>query len=365
MTFGRLIVAIAILAASAAAISGCGSSAGAASSDRAAADPPANAHPARHYRFFSPRSPWNRVLPAKTPVDPASAAIVTGLDEEVEREVAAKNGPWINTTSYSVPVVRAARDTPTVTIHLTAPYAAVALRRAFAAVPLPPGAAPSPGKDAHLVLYQPSSDRLWEFWHLRRVGSGWAASWGGAFDHASEASGVYGPHAWPGATAFWGASASSLSIAGGLITLADLNHGWIDHALSMSLPQVRAHVYASPARRTDGNSEDPLTLPEGAHLRLPADLDLAALHLPHLTMMMAEAAQHYGIYIRDRAHNIAFDAQAPRSSAKDHYVGPGGYFGGLTPRELLVEFPWSELQLLPMRLHRSGGHGAAAIAGPN
>ena len=138
----------------------------------------------------------------------------------------------------------------------------------------------------------------------------------------------------------------------------------INHALSMSLPQIRAGVYASPARRTDGKSEDPLVLPEGAHLRLPAHLDLARLHLPPLTLMLARAARRYGIFIRDGAHNVAFNAQPPRSPARDHYRGPHGYFEGLSPRELLATFPWGSLQLLPMRLHPfARGHDPIAEEG--
>ena len=41
------------------------------------------------------------------------------------------------------------------------------------------------------------------------------------------------------------------------------------------------------------------SLPEGAHLRLNPNLNLAALHLPRLTLMIAEAAQRYGIFVRD------------------------------------------------------------------
>ena len=128
---------------------------------------------------------------------------------------------------------------------------------------------------------------------------GWQAAWGGAMQNVSTNPGVYGPKAWPGASPYWGASASSFSVAGGLITLEDLEKGVINHALAIGIPDVRAGVYASPAQRTDGTSASALSLPEGAHLRLEPGLDLAALHLPRLTLMMAEAAQRYGIYVRE------------------------------------------------------------------
>jgi hypothetical protein len=142
-----------------------------------------------------------------------------------------------------------------------------------------------------------------------------------------------------------------LSIAGGLITLEDLEKGVINHALAMGIPEVRAGVYASPAQRTDGKSSSPLSLPEGAHLRLDPNLDLAALHLPRLTLMIAEAAQRYGIVVRDYTANVSFYAQDPTPTGTNPYAGPHGYFEGKTPAQLLASFPWSYLQLLKMELH--------------
>ena len=57
--------------------------------------------------------------------------------------------------------------------------------------------------------------------------------------------------------------------------------------------------------------------PEGAHLRLDPRLNLAALNMPPLTLMMAEAAQRYGIIVRDYSPNIAFIAQDPNSASSN------------------------------------------------
>ena len=116
---------------------------------------------------------------------------------------------------------------------------------------------------------------------------------------------------------------------------------------------MRAGIYASPAERTDGEAESPLSLPEGAHLRLDPSLNLAALHLPPFTRMIAEAAQRYGIFVRDRAANVTFYAQDPASTGSNPYTGPDGYFEGRYPGQLLASFPWGHLQLLPMELHEN------------
>ncbi len=273
------------------------------------------------------------------------------FDTLVAAEEQSLIGPWVNTTSYSIPVYTVPADQPTVSVTLDHTPATPALQSAWSAVPLPPTAEPAAGSDHALVVWQPSTERLWEFWRLTHDADGWYAEWGGAMQNVSSDPGVYGPEAWPGAKSWWGSSASSLSVVGGLITLEDLKLGQINHALSLVIPDVRGGVYASPAKRSDGKSTDPLSLPEGARLRLNPDLNLASLHLPRLTLMIAEAAQRYGIYVRDSGGGVAFQAQDPISTGTEPYTGPGGFFEEQTPRELLASFPWHDLQLLKMELH--------------
>ncbi|HEX6688724.1 MAG TPA: hypothetical protein VF085_08675 [Solirubrobacterales bacterium] len=308
-----------------------------------------------HFRFFSPTSVWNSPVPAAAPLDPESPATVGALEALVSSEIQAKTGPSINTTESSVPIYTVPAEQPTVPVQLSSEYAAAALRSAWSAVPLPPTAEPARGNDRHLVVWQPSSDRLWEFWEMSHDSDGWHAGWGGAMMSASSNSGAYGTDAWPGSTRFWGASASSLSIAGGLITFEDLEHGSIEHALSMSLPHIRAGVYSAPAQRGDGKSADPLALPEGAHLRLDPTLDLSSLHLPPVTLRLARAAQRYGIFVRDGARTVTFQAQDPTPTDADPYRGPHGFWEGSYPRAILSSFPWSHLQLLQMDLHANPG----------
>jgi hypothetical protein len=304
------------------------------------------------FRFFSPQSFWNAPPPANAPLDPSSDILVAGLEREVGEELKAGNGPWINTTDYSVPVYRVPASQPTLHVHLTSNFAAQPLRSAWRTVPLPIDARPAKGSDHALVVWQPERDRLWEFWRLQHEADGWTAAWGGAIDGVSSNPGVYGPGAWVGADQWWGSSASSLSIAGGLITFDDLQRGWINHALAIAVPAARAGIYAAPAQRTDGTSVSPASLPEGAQLRLDPSLDLTALHLPKLTWMIARAAQRFGIFVRDKARVTQFFAQDPQPTGLNPYLGVDGYFEGATPSELLASFPWSRLQVLAMDLHR-------------
>jgi hypothetical protein len=317
------------------------------------ADPPPVVQAEGPMRFFSPTSPWNEEV-TDAPLDPRSVEFVGAFEAEVRHELASGAGPSISTHSYSVPIYTVSATEPTVPVALASTFSASPLRDAFDAVPLPAGARAAGGSDGHLVVWQPSTDRLWEFVGLVNGAGSWQAFWGGAMQNVSSNPGAYGPEAWPGAQPSWGASACSLSIAGGLITLEDLELGQINHALAIAIPRPRAGVYASPARRTDGYSSEPLSLPEGAHLRLDPNLDLAALHLPPLTLMMAEAAQRYGILVRDVAANVTFYAQDPTPTGTNPYTGANGYFEGKSPRQLLQPFPWSHLQLLKMELHSTG-----------
>jgi hypothetical protein len=313
-------------------------------------EPPVEEPPAP-FRYFASTSFWNEPLLASTPLDPSSAAIVGAFNQVVAIE-GPKKGLNINTTAYSVPIYTVPANQPTVKVIVNKPNSSgYPLQAAWSAVPLPPNAQPAKGTDKTLAVWQPSTDKLWEFWNFERTLTGSMARWGGAMEKVSQGPGVYTSLSWPGAKPQWGSSASSLAIVGGLITLEDLEKGRINHALAMAVPNPRAVVYASPAQRTDGTSTEPFSLPEGAHLRLDPNLNLASLHLPHLMLMMAEAAQRYGIFVRDRSANITFYAQDPTPTGTNPYIGPHGYFEGKCQCQLLTAFPWSHLQLLKMELH--------------
>jgi hypothetical protein len=312
------------------------------------------------FRFFSPTSIWNASLPAGAELDPNSAADMAALNLEVTNAIS-KHTLNINTAAWSIPIYTVPANQPMVKVKLNKPGGERnPLQYAWEAVPVPPNAQPAKGTDKSLLVYQPSTDRLWEFWTFEWTSTGPVAGWGGAMQNVSTNPGAYNTLAWPRSILNkaiweidvdnWGGSASSLSIAGGLMTLEDLERGKINHALSIALPNVKAGVWAVPAQRTDGKSLSPQALPEGAHLRLDPNLDLSTLHLPPFTLMMAEAAQRYGIVVRDAAANITFYGQDPTPTGTNPYLGTKGYFENKAPYNLLASFPWSHLQLLKMEL---------------
>ena len=184
------------------------------------------------------------------------------------------------------------------------------LQQTFEAVPIPPDAVPALGPDAHMTVWQPSSDRLWEFYQARKLSDGWHANFGGAIASVSRFPGYYTRDAWPGLSqSWWGATATSLPVVAGTITIDELRAGVIRHALAMNIPWALPNVYSWPAQRTDGTSTDPDAIPEGARFRLDPELDIGSLELPPVTRTIAMAMQRYGMIVRDQTgHAVSFFA---------------------------------------------------------
>ncbi len=319
----------------------------------ASAAPPSSGH--KLFRLFSPKSVWNHPLAPTARIDPRSPQMIDGLLQEVRREQAAGVGPWIQTDSYSTPLYIARRNLPTVRVALDDPNASwrVGLQKAYNKVPIPPKARPAAGSDGHMTVWQPSTDKLWEFWQARKENGRWHASWGGAMKRVSHSPGYYSNNSWPGLSApNWGATATSLPVIAGTMLVRDLRSPWIRHALAVDLPAPAAGYYSWPAQRTDGHGPAG-SIPEGARLRLPPDLNLVKMHLPRIVLMMARAVKRRGMIVRDQTGSaIGFFAQDPVRAKKDPYYGPGGVFGGQWPNKFLTRFPWEKLQVLKLSVCR-------------
>jgi hypothetical protein len=285
-------------------------------------------------RLFGADSFWNRRLGDDAPIDLRSDAYVAELRRQLK--VAS---PWINTTQYSTPVYRVPAGQPTERVVLDTNL--WALQREWEAVPVPPDAKPAAGWDKHLVVHQPSTDRMWEFGHLERRAGTWHARWGGKMTAVSTNPGYF-----TGAQSSWGATATSLPLIGGLMTIDEVRRGRIDHALALAIPQPKARELSWPAQRTDGSSYAADAIPEGARFRLDPALDLDSLRRPRLVRLMAEAAQRYGIVLRDKAGAVVFDGEGSTPTGSDPCRGSAGFFDGQYPNRLLERVPWDRLQAI-------------------
>lgn len=284
---------------------------------------------------FSPTSFWNEPLSANAALAPDSHAYV----DELTRQVHAY-GPWFNTTSYSVPVYVVPADEPT--RHVTLDTWGPDLQQAFDEVPIPPDAKAAAGTDESMTIWQPSTNRMWDFWLMHKSGGQWHARWGGEMDDVSQNPGYF-DHS--GQTDNWGATATGLPLIGGLVTFADLKRGYINHALAMAVVEAEPDYWSWPAQRTDGGTFTPgiTAIPEGMRFRLDPHLDIAKLNLPPIDRMLAEAAQRYGIVIRDKAGAVVFYGQDPVSEPKNPWPAA---FGGQWINNVVQLFPWSHLEAL-------------------
>ncbi len=317
---------------------------------------PAHASLEAPERAFAPTSFWNKPLRREAPLAPNSRALVRKLVHQKNRY-----GPWINTTQYSAPVYVVGRRQRRVPVHVDTPSSmysnaadAAELQRDLAAVPIPADAEPAAGTDSQIIIWQPSTDTMWELWIAHKVGEdgclwgneeigGWHAAWGARIDHVSTQGGrVEAP---------FGAAASGLPLLGGLIRHDELAAGRIDHALAVSIPEVTSRRYVWPATRTDGNSTAPDAIPEGTRFRLDPHLRLARLDLAPVVLAMARAAKRHGIVVADRSDGVVFDAEDPSPLRADPYLS---LFDQQWPSQLLEAFPWGHLQALAPR--RAGGY---------
>ncbi|MDQ3936859.1 MAG: hypothetical protein M3340_19770, partial [Actinomycetota bacterium] len=288
---------------------------------------------------FADGSFRNRALRGRERLHPQSGRLVASLRRQA---LVTPGQVWINTNHYSVPFYVVPAGQPPARVDAPMPE----VERQLDGAPLPPDARPArPAEgDAELVLYQPATDRIWEFHRLRRVSGGWRADWGGRMDRVSSNPGYF-TNAAGGLT--FGASASRLSLVGGLQTIDELRGGTIDHAVDMVLPNVAQGAFVWPAQDSDqlGRAIGPDPIPEGTRFRLPASLDVEALGLPPYTRMLARAVQRYGAVVRDRGSIVSFKAEDPTPTGEYPY---DEIFGGLQPneKELLARFPWDRLQVL-------------------
>jgi hypothetical protein len=292
---------------------------------------------------FAANSIWNASLAANAPLAPDSSVLVKELEQQIS-----SYGTWINTDSYSTPIYTVPKSQPRVpvTLDVSGYASATELASAFhAGVPIPPTARPAPGTDADMVVWQPSTDTMWELWNARRVGATWHARWGGRMDDVSENPGYFTD------PPDWGTTATSLALLGGTIRISDLRAGHIDHALAISIPHARRGVVAWPAQRTDGDLDSPDAIPEGTRFRLDPSLNLNQLNLPPLTRMIAQAAQRYGLFVRDQSGAVAFYGEQVTQPGPNPYTGPGGVFGNLGPEQVTAAFPWKYLEVVNAPVH--------------
>lgn len=279
------------------------------------------------------------------PLDPNSPAMVDRLRHQVTdywNGVAAFNHDHYNTAFYTVPAGQPRVDVAFVDCQNKGylPSGLYDGAAHFRNVPVPPDAIPAAGSDAELTVYSPETDQIWEFWQARKASTGWQACWGGRIDRLSGNLGIF--------PIPYGATATGLVMAGGMISLDDVRRGAIEHSMYLAVRDLQRYPNISwPALRGDGNLQDPNVVREGQRLRLDPTLDLSRYPLTPIGRMIAKAAQRYGFVVTDRGGAVAVVTESGAREAAMQGVDPWvALMGGRPAYTILEGFPWDRMQVI-------------------
>jgi hypothetical protein len=173
-------------------------------------------------------------------------------------------------------------------------------------VPIPAGAVGAPEDDGHMVVWDIVGGIAYEFWRYRHPDGAAAegqTSWGGLV--STTGNGVDDPSGRLGAG---GATGADISLLAGTIRVFEVEAGVIPHALVGSTTNS-CNSFRWPALKSDGWSDRPDCLPEGARIQLDPSIDLDTVTgMRPIDRMVAEALQTYGWYNRDNGGS--FDGTA-------------------------------------------------------
>jgi hypothetical protein len=213
---------------------------------------------------------------------------------------------------------------------------------ALASVPTLPGMVASNGTDGEIAIYDPATDRYWDFWRASVDDQGqWSACWGGKIENYSKNPGVFEPPL--------GATATGLALGAFLIRIEELARGHIEHAVNIATVRTRANCQSYPANRNDGNTEGEDIACEGQRFRLDPSFDVNTLKSP-AARTIARAMQQYGLILTDKSDALITQAEDPRP----HMAKNGGknpyddLLGGVPWYLVLNDVPVERLQALPM-----------------
>ena len=338
---------------------------------------------------FFPSSFFCEKLDATEKLDPASSAMVTelrnmayGVDPQntfdCGRAISTDNPlKWtaqetllcgsltfragINYDDYAPMLYTVSADQPRVPVVLDNNDAS--LRATLAAgVPIPEEAQAAGGTDGQMIIYQPSTDTMWEFWRARKdVNGTWHTSWGGVIPDVSRNPGHYedivNPSGGYTERHLWGGPSSSIPNLPGLITADQLRSGVIRHALVFATWANKPKEWVYPAQRTDGRCKGESLeycsdIPQGARFRLDPKFDVSKIAHPTVRML-AKAVQDYGMVLNNTTGSgVSFYAEGWRGHTPivNPYYGSEGLFRA-DPTQLLTtqfmrKFPWGRLQML-------------------
>jgi hypothetical protein len=176
---------------------------------------------------------------------------------------------------------------------------------------IPAGATPSPDSDGLMAIFQPNG------WVLDCYATVVLANGDIVCGMASYVNARGEGTGWSN-----GRRASMLPSFAGLIRDGEISSGAIKHALVCQMSRlVLEEAAVWPAYAWDTNARYRGTLPMGALLAIPGDVDVNALPLTSKGKVLAKALQNYGVYVADRGGDGGMTILAELKAHDIHWPG--------------------------------------------
>ncbi len=157
--------------------------------------------------------------------------------------------------------------------------------------------------DRHALVVDPTNRMLYEFYQMRRTGTGWIASGAAIFDLKSN---KLRPDGWTSA------DAAGLPIFPATVRYDEIKRGVVEHAMRMGVRRMR-RAYVDPATHYASSDTD-LNLPRmGERLRLKKNFDISGFS-PEAQAIL-KGLKKYGVFVADNGLDwtisVAPDSRIP------------------------------------------------------
>ncbi len=257
-------------------------------------------------RLFKNSSPWNVPIGGSVQLDSNSSQMVNELVNGNHVAAMFDFGMPIYISTASDPTYRVQDSGGDGTFEANQP------------IHIPNTAAPSPGSDHWLFIYDKTKNMIFEMWNTNKSGGTWSTQTGNVYSPTGD-----------GVLQVDGSqqSGNGGSYFGGVVTAADMARGYIDHALSLA-SQSTSSSFRYPMNASDGGGGD---IPMGARIQLNPSVNCNTLSgASKGVKMVCQALETYGGYMRDTggvALSMYFEGENLNDSSRNPPGGSPGNAG--------------------------------------
>ena len=248
-------------------------------------------------RPYSDDSAWNTPIGKAPTYHPDSATFVEGIEAPLTSDP----------TQFTYPVYEITSETQRRQVNIEGWFSNVLAdgtrlenqRAGTVDIPIPAGAEAADGFDAQIIMVDPERGGEWGASVLAENSDGTYEAWN--VYHYNTAWDAFTPPDDEGKP-IW-ARGAGIPYLAGLVRPCEIARGSIDHALALSYDSPR-HAYVAPATKSDGASDSPLDLPEGARIQLDpflTELEIRSWECSSACFIVAQALQEYGAIVVDNA----------------------------------------------------------------